>query len=121
MIVTSVEQSRRLLSAGVSHKSADAFYVGKQRFTGNDYELIGEEYLVIKERGTDEWYDYLLKDFGISMNDDEGVYFMPAWSLAALWEVLHNLDKTYEFETNMSAEVFLGVLVNLICMRFENR
>ena len=104
-----------MLSAGVKHETADAFYVGRQRFDGNDYELTGEYNMVIKEMGTDEWYDDLLKNFGISMAEDEGVYFMPAWSMSRLWDMLNEVDKTYEIPTELtSAEVIDGLVTTII-------
>ena len=102
MIATSIEQSRRLIAAGVSVESADATWVGIDTYKGKEMGIVHELLCGLHHGiGRDKW--------------------IPAWSLAALWDVLHHLDKTYEFETNMSAEVFLGVLVNLICIRFENR
>ena len=119
-IVTNIEQSRRLLSAGVKHETADAFYVGRLRFNGNDYELTGESNMVIKERGTDEWYDDLLKNFGISMAEDEGVYFMPAWSMSRLWDMLNEVDKTYEIPTELTSAEVIDVLVTTIINNIED-
>ena len=45
----------------------------------------------------------------------------PAWSLGKLWDIIHRLDKTYIFETQMSSEELIEHLVTLICIRFENR
>lgn len=98
MIATTKLQSRRLIAAGVSTESADMVY-GIVMFGDTRRETI------------------LPRNESI----EENAITFYAWSLAALWDVLHHLDKTYEFETNMSAEALIGVLVNLICMRFENR
>ena len=109
-----------MLSAGVKHETADAFYVGRLRFNGNDYELTGESNMVIKERGTDEWYDDLLKNFGISMAEDEGVYFMPAWSMSRLWDMLNEVDKTYEIPTELTSAEVIDVLVTTIINNIED-
>lgn len=45
----------------------------------------------------------------------------PAWSLSALWDILHRLDKTYEFDTKIDSAELMEHLVSAICYRFENR
>lgn len=69
MLVTSKEQSERLLSVGISTKTAD-------------------------------------------FHDD-----YPAWTLPALWDYFHGMDKTYEFDTSMSAEELMETLVRIIVFR----
>lgn len=49
--------------------------------------------------------------------DDE----IPAWSLSALWDFIHHLDKTYEFPTTLSAEKLIEVLTATICYRLEHQ
>lgn len=75
MKATTVEQSRRLLAAGLNPESADE--------TCN------------------------------------GLVIGPFWSLAAIWDILHRLDKTYDFGTDMSAEELIEHLVTIICNRFN--
>ena len=69
MIVTTEEQSKRLIESGVSTKTADL-------------------------------------DFSYK-----------AWSLSALWDYFHNMDKTYDFDTKMTAAELLETLVRIIVMR----
>lgn len=98
MIATTKLQSRRLITAGVSTESADMVY-GMVMFGDTRRETI------------------------LPINEciEENAITFYAWSLSALWDILHNLDKTYELETNMSAEELIEYLVNLICYKFEHR
>lgn len=50
-----------------------------------------------------------------------GSFQTPAWSLSALWDIVHNLDKTYDFDTKMSSEELMELLVKTIEFRFKNR
>lgn len=69
MLITSKEQSERLLSVGINTKTAD-FHDG-----------------------------------------------YTAWTLSALWDYFHNMDKTYEFDTSMSSEELMETLVRIIVFR----
>ena len=42
---------------------------------------------------------------------------LPAWSLSALWSIIYNLDKTYEFPTELSADELMETLVSTIVYR----
>lgn len=98
MIATTKEQSRRLSTAGVSTNSADMVY-GLVMFGDTQVETI------------------LPRNEEIEKNSIR----CPAWSLSALWDILHRLDKTYEFDTKMDSAELVEHLVSVICYRFENR
>lgn len=46
-----------------------------------------------------------------------GHWNVPAWSLSALWQMVHKLDKTYEFPTTLSADKLMETLVRTIIYR----
>lgn len=92
MIATSIEQAKRMLEAGVPIESADMYW-----HEGFDYPMS-------KKRTSLTW-NQLLPDFP------------PAWSLSALWQMIHDLDKTYEFPTELSADELIEVLVKTIIFR----
>lgn len=98
MIATTKLQSRRLIAAGVSPESADMFY-GVVMFGDTRRETL------------------LPRNECIEKN---AITFY-AWSLSALWDILHNLDKTYEFDTRPDSELLIERLVGIICYKFENR
>lgn len=43
----------------------------------------------------------------------------PAWSISALWDILHSLDKTYEFPTTFTADELIQQLVMILCIKFK--
>lgn len=93
-IATTKEQSGRLLTAGVPSDSADMQYNAVPTRNGPSIELF------VGEVTPNGW---------------------PAWSLSALWSIIYNLDKTYEFQTELSAEELIETLVTTICYRYELR
>ena len=93
-IATSIEQSRRLLAAGIDTESADTHWFGV-----SDLELVfGRPFLFF---GQDVEY--------------------PAWSISALWQMVHELDKTYEFPSSLSADELIETLTSTICYRQEHQ
>ena len=97
-IATTKEQGRRLITAGVGTESADMVY---------GFVVFGDIRKVT----------LLPKDENIEK--DSIIFF--AWSLSALWSIIYNLDKTYEFQTELSAEELIETLVTTICYRYELR
>jgi len=95
MIATTVEQGERLLAAGVNPASADMQYNA----------------IPLKDGG------HVVELF-VGQVTPNGP---PAWSLSALWDILHRLDKTYDFDTKMDSTELIEFLVRRICYRFENR
>ena len=95
-IATTIEQSKRLLEAGVPIESADMYW-----HNGFDYPMS-------KKRTSLTWNQLLH-------------VFPPAWSLSALWQMFHELDKTYEFPTDLSADELIETLVRTIIFRRENQ
>lgn len=91
-IATTVEQSRRLLEAGVPKESADMRW---EAFPGCVphlcYQLDSMPFIAPK--------------------------VTPAWSLSALWQMVHELDKTYEFPSRLSADELIENLVKTIVYR----
>lgn len=95
-IATTIEQSKRLLEAGVPKESADMRW---EQFPG----------LV----------PHLCYQPGVMPLIPPKV--TPAWSLSALWSIIYDFDKTYEFPTQLSAEELIETLVTTICYRYELR
>ena len=93
-IATSIEQSRRLMEAGVPKKSADMMWE-------QHYDC--PPYLTIQPRTT----------LGRSI----GAHAIYAWSLSALWQMVYELDRTYEFPTELSADELIETLVSTIVYR----
>lgn len=104
MIVTSIEQSKRLLEAGVSPKTTDIYAVFYPNMSAWHYEA-----------KDDAEFEKTMREIA-----NEGEYY-ECWSLSALWNIIHRLDKTYDFGTDMSAEELMEFLVNTIVYRFNNR
>jgi len=98
MIATTKEQGRRLLKAGLSTKTADMCY-GLVMFGDTRIETL------------------------LPINDkiEQCTILFPAWSLSALWDILHRRDKTYEIATNMDSAKLIETLVRTICYRLENQ
>ena len=95
-IATSIEQAKRMLEAGVPIESADMYW-----HEGFDYPMS-------KKRTSLTW-NKLLPDFP------------PAWSISALWQMVHELDKTYEFPSSLSADELIETLTSIICYRHEHQ
>lgn len=96
-IATTIEQSKRLLDTGVGQKSADMKWA---MFQGCVPHLCYESNSML-------------------LAVAPTVY--PAWSLSALWDIIHNLDKTYEFPSSLSSEQLIENLVTRICYRREHQ
>lgn len=89
-IATTREQSGRLLTAGVPRDSADMQYNAVPTRNGPSIQLfVGEA-------------------------TPNG---LPAWSLSALWQMVYELDKTYEFPTELSADELIEMLVCTLVYR----
>lgn len=119
MIATSIEQSKRLLKAGLEPKSADMYYKNNLPWTDKE-----PRYSAVLSDGSPaealEWYNK-----GYTAGGKEPLpllhFCFPAWSLSALWDYIHNLDKTYDFPTTMSADELIETLVSTICYRLEHQ
>ena len=96
-VATTIEQSKRLLVAGLDPRSADMSW---HKYKTSKWDLwVG-------------WSDRELPDFQI----------VPAWSLSALWQMVYELDNTtYEFPTELSADELIETLVRTIILRRENQ
>lgn len=93
MIATSIVQSLRLLDAGMPVESADMHWFGV-----NDVALelvVGEPFLFL---GQDVEY--------------------PAWSLSALWQMIHEYGEVYEFSTDTGPDELIESLVTIICSHY---
>ena len=89
-IATTREQSGRLLTAGVPMESADMQYNAVPTRNGPSIQLfVGEA-------------------------TPNG---LPAWSLSALWQMVYELDRTYDFPTELSADELMETLVSTIVYR----
>ena len=99
MISTNIEQAEMLVNAGVQKDSADMIWCRIELYDRSiAVEVMPKQKVVPPE-----------------------AIISPAWSLGRLWDIIHGLDKTYDFETKMSSEELIEHLVTLICIRFEHR
>ena len=106
-IATSIEQSKRLLDAGVRPSSADMCY---KTLDVEDSESDNELVFDFITRPYSEYLKYA-GPLGLSYRA------IPAWSLSSLWQMTHELDKTYEFPTTLSANELIDTLVSTIILR----
>ena len=85
-IATTKEQSERLLALGLKKETADCYY---WQATEPMYgEAAGIWYLeTLDSKDSQEHFEYLDKNFGVCLADDEEHYFIPAWSLNRLIEL----------------------------------
>jgi len=93
MIATSIEQSRRLLDAGMPVESANMHWFGV-----NDVAMelvVGGPFLFLEQ---DAEY--------------------PAWSLSALWQMLYDAGEIYEFSTDTGPNELIESLVTIICSHY---
>lgn len=86
-ISTTIEQGQRLIDAGISEKTADLWW-------HPDWD----------EKAPDCYRRCRVEN-------------IPAWSLSALWQMVHELDKTYEFPSRLSADELIENLVKTIIYR----
>mgnify|MGYP007069904116 CR=1 FL=1 len=84
---TSIEQSRRLLDAGVPDGSADLWMVQEGGFIS--------PYLTTNPR----------------LGNQIGKHAIRVWSLSALWQIVNHLGGAYEFDTTMRPEDIIELLV----------
>ena len=87
--LTDYWQAVRLVSAGVPKESAD-YYFSKHGMDG---------------------------DWKMTRTEPEFPY-VPCWSLSNLWSLLHDAATTYEFSTEMSADVLVEAMVNAIVKEY---
>ena len=86
-ICTTREQSERLLALGLSKETADCYYW--QETEPMYGEAVGIWHLeTIDSKDNQEHFEYLDKNFGVCLADDEEHYFIPAWSLGRLLEIM---------------------------------
>ena len=106
-IATTIEQSKRLIAAGLDPESADMMWVVPETF---DSGFDGED-----ENTPDPQASLKLQRHGRYCDT-------PAWSLSALWQMVYELDNTtYEFPTELSADELIETLVRTIIFRRENQ
>lgn len=114
-IATSIEQSKRLLDAGVPKESADMYYKNNLPWTDKE-----PRYSAVLSVGSPskvlEWFNK-----GYTAGGKEPLsllhFCFPAWSLSVLWQVVHELDKTYDFPSELSADELMETLVKTIIYR----
>ena len=85
-ICTTIEQSERLLALGLKKETADCYYW--QETEPMYGEAVGIWHLeTLDSKDSQEHFEYLDKNFGVCLADDEEHYFIPAWSLGRLIEI----------------------------------
>ena len=85
-ICTTIEQSERLLALGLKKETADCYYW--QETEPMYGEAVGIWHLeTLDSKDSQEHFEYLDKNFGVCLADDEEHFFIPAWSLGRLIEI----------------------------------
>lgn len=103
-ICTNEKQSLRLLSAGVPLEMAD-MYIARSDSGESVYRSLPNGPL----------------SFWKVQEEGYHVTCTSAFSLSALWDIIHKLDKTYEFPSSLSSEQLIENLVTRICYRREHQ
>ena len=86
-ICTTREQSERLLALGLKKETSDCYYW--QETEPMYGEAVGIWHLeTLDSKDNQEHFEYLDKNFGVCLADDEEHYFIPAWSLNRLIEMM---------------------------------
>ena len=86
-ICTTREQSERLLALGLKKETSDCYYW--QETEPMYGEAVGIWHLeTLDSKDNQEHFEYLDKNFGVCLADDEEHYFIPAWSLGRLIEMM---------------------------------
>ena len=86
-ICTTREQSERLLALGLKKETADCYHW--QETEPMYGEAVGIWHLeTLDSKDNQEHFEYLDKNFGVCLADDEEHYFIPAWSLNRLIEMM---------------------------------
>lgn len=88
-LLTDYFQSLELVSAGIPIETAD-YYYRKGRM-----------------------YSYEEK------HEEPPFPYIPCWSIAALWDLLHERDSVYEFATDLSSNGLVDELVKVLCAKNE--
>ena len=104
-IATTIEQGNRLIEAYVDPKTADMKHTR-----------------LVVETDSDGYVSLFTKSvFHVEIGEARFEGEKPAWSLSALWDIIHQLDKTYEFPSSLSSEQLIENLVTRICYRREHQ
>jgi len=126
MIATSIEQSRRLLEAGLSYQSADMYWLGSGATISPDedeYKLNAEPYYPLYERVAESikreredrdkyGFDNTIE---IEAREDFLSRLFPSWSLSALWKIASERGITADFNTKEeSPDQVMEILMDLL-------
>lgn len=95
MIATSFVQSSQLLAAGIDPKSADMYW-GHVDFGGR----------------------FQITLLPANPHLDINSTISPAWSLSALWQMIHEAGVIYEFSTDTGPDELIESLVTIICSHY---
>ena len=100
-VCTSRSQSERLLALGLKKETADCYYW--QETEPMHGEATGVWYLeTLDTEDAQEHFEYLDKYFGVCLADDEEHYFIPAWCLHRLIEMMPTMIKRWNQEWELS-------------------
>ena len=67
------------------------------------------------------WYKAANGLFFLAVRGETPFWEHDAWSLSALWQMVHELDKTYDFPSSLSADELIETLTSTICYRQEHQ
>lgn len=107
MIATTIEQSKRLLAAGIDPMSCDMLWT-------NEVEE-DKGFGIIVTRQEEEYH----LEFGQPFFDFPDDPSIPAWSMACLWNIMKDAGLVYEYDTTLSAEEVIRLMVLVIVEKFK--
>lgn len=122
-ICTTREQSECLLALGLKKDTADCYY---WQSTEPMYgEASGKWYLeTLDSKDSQEHFEYLDKNFGVCLADDEEHYFIPAWSLHRLIEMALRFVLICGISFNFNEDAYekvIGIIKYLIEAEYFNK
>ena len=108
-ICTTREQSVCLLALGLKKDTADCYYWrSKEPMYG---EASGKWYLeTLDSKDSQEYFEYLDKNFGVCLADDEEHYFIPSWSLHRLIEMALRFVRICGISFNFNEDAYEKVI-----------
>ena len=97
------------MALGLKVETADMYYYALERYNGNCYEPTGEyELCHAVDLDNRTHFEYLHRVFGVTLEDDETRYFIPAWSLSRLIEIA---DTQIAFDPICTEDLYMGLKI----------
>ena len=100
-ICTTIEQSKRLMIAGVKRQTADMSHRARRA-------------IAFEKDENGRWWPQKGTPVNLIASKPSCELDVPAWSLSALWDLLAESNITLEYATNKPSEVLIEYLVTMI-------